>query len=378
MILRTNELLQMHKPPDGCDALKMLEYGRYVSRLMSGYYAFLPLGRKALDNLEKVVREIVADFNFLEISTPILQDKTLWLESGRYEQYRDGIFTVADGKREYVIGPTCEELVLELSKNWSGKPYRIFQLGEKVRNEPRPAFGLLRACSFILADCYIVCESDGQLDEQVLLMQELVEKICKSLVPKYGVAMRAKKAQTFSYWLTLKHAKQCAVWVCGECDESYRDERLDLCPNCGGEVTAIDAVEIADVTCHRDLKLVTAGVGISRLLQVLAEVYATKTGFCWPEEIAPYRVEILANEERTEEAVLLHDKLCKLGCEALADIRSDSMGRKLVDADLIGAPIRVILGKNTASPNFEVIDREVGKRFVMQKYRLLQYLQVER
>jgi len=94
--------------------------------------------------------------------------------------------------------------------------------------------------------------------------------------------------------------------------------------------------------------LILAKMGISRVLQVVAEFHHDNKGLIWPKEIAPYRVEIIpiAITDKTirEAAELVNADLADNECECLTDDRDERPGVKFNDADLIGIPIRVIIG----------------------------------
>jgi prolyl-tRNA synthetase len=91
------------------------------------------------------------------------------------------------------------------------------------------------------------------------------------------------------------------------------------------------------------------GMGVSRLLSVLAEEHHDDRGLVWPAEVAPYRVHLLAlgadrSPEVAEAAERLYRRLAGAGVEVLFDDREVSPGVKFADADLIGIPTRLVVG----------------------------------
>ena len=93
------------------------------------------------------------------------------------------------------------------------------------------------------------------------------------------------------------------------------------------------------------------GIGITRLMGTLVEIFADDKGLVWPEAVAPYMVHLrllTPNDPTTAEyADALYEDLQKAGVEVLYDDRDARAGEKLADADLIGIPARVVIGKNT-------------------------------
>ena len=92
------------------------------------------------------------------------------------------------------------------------------------------------------------------------------------------------------------------------------------------------------------------GIGVGRTMATIVEQYHDERGVCWPEQIAPYRVVLIAigkGEEFTAQADALYAQLQEAGIEVLYDDRSQSPGVKFADADLIGIPHRIVLSQKT-------------------------------
>ncbi|MBQ7286173.1 MAG: proline--tRNA ligase [Candidatus Gastranaerophilales bacterium] len=92
------------------------------------------------------------------------------------------------------------------------------------------------------------------------------------------------------------------------------------------------------------------GIGVSRTMAAAIERYHDDFGIVWPMEIAPYHVDVVAvdvnNEEQLKVATQIYEELISLGVEAVLDDRADRAGVKFKDADLIGFPIRITVGKS--------------------------------
>ena len=93
------------------------------------------------------------------------------------------------------------------------------------------------------------------------------------------------------------------------------------------------------------------GIGISRLMGVIVELYSDDKGIIWPEEIAPFTVHLLTfgkNENIFREAENLYHDLKNAGIEVLFDDRDLGPGQKLNDADLMGMPYRIVVSEKSA------------------------------
>ena len=108
------------------------------------------------------------------------------------------------------------------------------------------------------------------------------------------------------------------------------------------------------------------GIGITRLMGVIAEAISDETGLVWPKTVAPYRVHLISlasdDLEVSSTANLLYDALLDAGIDVLYDERKGpSAGEKFKDSDLMGIPTRVVVSKKTlAEKKFEVVDRATG------------------
>src|SRR5215207_2116441 len=133
------------------------------------------------------------------------------------------------------------------------------------------------------------------------------------------------------------------------------------CPECGVAMRAVRGVEVGNIfklgTRYSDafgasfldrdgrrkpVVMGSYGIGLGRLLACIAEEHHDENGLVWPISVAPYHVHIVA-AETGEMADGLYERLVSAGVEVLYDDRRESLGAKFKDADLIGAPIRLIL-----------------------------------
>ncbi len=141
------------------DSYRLLVRGGYIRRVASGFYSWLPLGRRVLARVEAIVREEMDATGAQEVILPIVQPLELWARSGRDKAYGPLMFHVRDRKEvEFCLSPTAEELITsivagELS-SYRDLPMNLYQVNWKYRDELRPRFGLLRAREFLMKDSY--------------------------------------------------------------------------------------------------------------------------------------------------------------------------------------------------------------------------------
>ncbi len=127
-----------------------------------------------------------------------------------------------------------------------------------------------------------------------------------------------------------------------------------------------------------DIIMGSYGIGISRLLSAVAEQFNDDKGFIWPKSVAPFQVHLLVmdskNSTQMKLANELEKNLEKFNYETLFDDRNERPGVKLADADLIGIPIRIIVGRNARKKLVEIKMRSEEKSQNISTDFVLQYV----
>ncbi|WFD34085.1 proline--tRNA ligase [Malassezia cuniculi] len=144
---------------DTLESLQLLLRGGYVRQSASGTYSFLTPGMRMLDKIKGIINEEMASIDASVIEMPHLLPTTLWHRTGRVEAMGSELFRLKDRKgTEMLIAPTHEEEVTRLVctdiDSPKKLPVRVYQIGRKFRDEPRPRAGLLRTKEFLMKDLY--------------------------------------------------------------------------------------------------------------------------------------------------------------------------------------------------------------------------------
>ena len=159
----------------------------------------------------------------------------------------------------------------------------------------------------------------------------------------------------------------------------------DACPHCGGKVSKARGIEVGQVfklftkysealkATYLDesgkpkpMQMGCYGVGVSRTMAAAVEQYNDENGIIWPASIAPYHVLVVPvnnkDQESLHKAEEIYTQLQKAGVEVIIDDRNERPGVKFKDADLIGYPIRIVVGPKTISTgSLEVKIRKTGE-----------------
>ena len=193
-IMRMSELCVPTLKEDPTDAEiashKLLLRAGMIRKTASGVYTFLPLGKRVLAKVERIVREEMDAIGSQEIMMPALQPGELWHESGRWNDYGPELMRLVDRRdREFCLGPTHEELITALVRNelrsYKELPLSLYQIQVKFRDEIRPRFGLLRSREFIMKDAYSFHASQESLQKTYDDMSAAYGRICERMDMDY-------------------------------------------------------------------------------------------------------------------------------------------------------------------------------------------------
>ena len=356
---------------------QLLARAGYIHQEMAGAYTYLPLGWKVLNKISDIVREEMDAIGGQEIVMPALQSSEAWKKTGRYDSV-DVLYKLKGaGDSDLVLGPTHEEIVYPLAaeyvNSYKDLPLYLYQIQVKFRNEARAKAGLLRGREFLMKDLYSFHSNDEDRDKYY----EEVRKAYLKIFRRIGLPVVETKAGggTFSAlsqeFQTLTPSGEDIVYICSKCSHAVNQEIMEgkVCPECGGEVKGEKAIEVGNIfplkrafaetfnltftDSNGQDTIVSAGcygLGISRVMGALVEVFHDEKGIIWPESVAPFQVHLLGlgleEESVKREAERVYKLLQAEGVEVLFDDREDaSAGAKFADADLIGIPLRAVVSK---------------------------------
>lgn len=372
---------------------KLLARAGFVHQELAGVYTFLPLGLRVLRKVEHIIRKHMESLGGQEILMPALEPKANWETTGRWNKF-DVLFKVASRHgSEYALGPTHEEIVIPLAKekikSYKDLPFSLYQIQTKFRDEPRAKSGLIRGREFGMKDLYSFHANKKDLEA----FYEKVKQAYLAIFSEMGLDAKVTEAsggdftKKFSHeFMVLSDAGEDLILACDACHFAQNAEIAkvkisDTCPNCKGTIKQFKAVEVGNIFdlstkfsedfdlsfTDKDGKKQYAvvgcyGIGTSRLVGTIAEVYADEKGLTWPDSVAPYAYHVILldadNEDVQRQYEALIQQLAKE--DLLVDDRKESAGRKFADADIIGIPNRIVVSKKTAEKNQVELKR--GKR----------------
>lgn len=383
----------------------LLVRGGFIHKTMAGVYSYLPLGLRVLRSIEQIVREEMNAIGGQEILMSSLAPKESWEKTGRWDSMDVLYKTQGNDEHEYALNPTHEELVSPIAKQYVNSyrdlPFAAYQVQTKFRNELRAKSGILRGREFLMKDLYSFHADQADLDRYYEIVQGAYDKIFQRLGLSEKTYLTYASGGTFSqysheYQVMLPNGED-SIFISEEAEkkglriavnkEIYQEGET-VCPVTGGksfrEEKGSEAANIFKLGTkfsvpfelqftdaggkRHDVIMGCYGIGISRLMGIIAEACSDDRGLIWPSTVAPADVHIVPiaktkDDESYSAAIDLMKQLEKAGKRIILDDRTDaSVGFKLADADLMGVPVRIVVSPKTlAEKSVELTKRATGE-----------------
>ncbi|MEV0694966.1 proline--tRNA ligase [Streptomyces sp. NPDC050388] len=259
-VQRMSQLMAKTLRDDPADAEvlshKLLVRAGYVRRTAAGIWSWLPLGKKVLANVERVVREEMDAIGAQEVLLPAVLPREPYEATGRWEEYGPELFRLQDRKGgDYLLGPTHEEiftlLVKDQASSYKDLPVILYQIQNKYRDEARPRAGILRGREFLMKDSYSFDLDDEGLSQSYALHRQAYQRIFERLGLDYRIcaatagAMGGSKSEEF---LAPAEAGEDVFADCPHCDFAANTEAVsyEVRPVDGSAVPAAEDIPTPD------------------------------------------------------------------------------------------------------------------------------------
>ena len=366
----------------------------YVHKELAGVYDFLPLGLRTLKKIEQIIREEMNKIGAAELQMSSLQNPALWKKTDRWSDQSVDIWfkTELAAGGELGLAPTHEEPITNLMKtyikSYKDLPVYVYQFQTKFRNELRAKSGILRTREFLMKDLYSFTSDE----ETHNAFYHQVEQAYKNIYERVGLGDCTY--QTFAsggIFSKFSHEFQTITPV-GEDTIYYNNDKSivlneevvqpEVLEELGVEKSELESTRAAEVGNIFTLKYKYSeplgleytdkegskntvfmgcyGIGVSRVMGVIAEKFADDKGLVWPEAVAPYRFYLAPIGEQGSK---IAEKLeAEYPEEILLDDRTIRPGEKFADAELMGIPYRVVISDKTlAEDKIELLNRATGE-----------------
>ncbi|MBI2051746.1 hypothetical protein HYT33_03220 [Candidatus Roizmanbacteria bacterium] len=328
---------------------ELLVKAGFIDQVASGIYTFLVPGKRVLTNIENIIREEMNAIGAQEILMPTLHPKSLWEQTGRWNNVDVLFKTKSRFGQEYGIGPTHEEvitpLVRKFVKSYRDLPLGLYHISAKFRDEPRPKSGILRGREFGMKDLYSFHINHTDLQNYY----QIVTKAYLTIFTRLGLG-NVKVTEASGGTFTKKYSHEFNVLTpagevdlvyCATCSFAQNEEissikKNEKCPKCKkGTIKVGKAIEVGNIF-DLETKFSTAfeltyadrdgkqqpvvmgcyGIGTTRLVGAIVELYNDEKGIVWPDAVAPYQAHLV---ELDASARSVYEKLTRAKIEVLYD-----------------------------------------------------------
>lgn len=374
--------------PAGAESVnhQLLVRAGFIDQLMAGSWTLLPLGLRVVAKINQIIREELDQTGAAELAMPLLHPKEVWAKSGRWDKpsVAEIMYRFKDvHDKEYCLSFTHEEIVMDLlgkhNLSYKDLPIKVYQFSTKFRNELRAKSGILRGREFLMKDLYSAHVSEADMLKYYQEVKQAYIKVFKRIGFEIKVVEAAGGVFTDRHtheFQVFNEAGEDTIYHCGRCDfaqnsEIYDPKMTKKCPECGGEIKSTKSTEVGNIFplgtkysetmkvffkdeegSNQPIWFASYGIGPTRVMGTLVEVFHDDKGIVWPESVAPFQVHLVGLDLDRPEVNSQAEKMYKLlqieGVEVLFDDREDiSPGEKFADTDLIGIPYRVVISKRT-------------------------------
>lgn len=362
---------------------KLLIRAGYVHKEMAGVYAYLPLGLRVLEKIKQIIREEMNGIGGQELLMTNIQPKALWETTGRWDDNLVDIWfkTKLQTGEEIGLAWSHEEPILNMLQDYvhsyKDLPVAVYQFQTKLRNELRAKSGIMRGREFLMKDMYSVHATKEDLEKFYNEVKDAYMRIYDRLGIgnlTYVTFASGGAFTKFSHeFQTLCEAGEDWLYLDRERNIAVNEEVLDAAvKELGLDKSKLERVRTAEVgnifnfgtTKAEQMGITFAdkdnqqkpfyygsyGIGVTRVMGVIAELFSDDKGLVWPDNIAPFRVYLVSIGDKPEvlkRASEVYDALRTAGIEVLWDDREVRPGEKFADGDLMGIPHRVVVSEKT-------------------------------
>ena len=364
---------------------KIAVKGGYIYQTFQGGYTLTPLGWSVVHKIENIIRDEMNAIDGQEILMPVICTADLWRETGRY----DSMSVIAKFKgasgADYLICPTHEEVVTDYARSvltsYRQLPFMLYQIQTKFRDELRVRAGLIRTREFIMKDAYSFHETQEDLEQYYKKCFDAYYRIfhrcgLKNFTDVMSATgdMGGNVAHEFQL---INEMGEDTLYICDcgfRANKELEDTDSTKCPKCGKELKKVRGIEIGNIfqlgkkyTDSMHMTYTAAdgtektpimgcyGIGVGRTMAAIIEESADDNGPVWNMETAPFAVEVIGLVDKENKTLPLAEKIYNdlkaAGVEVLLDNRDNRAGEKFADADLVAAPIRIIVSQKNLEQN---------------------------
>ena len=353
-----------------------------------GFPFFLPKGMILKNTLLDYWREIHKKAGYVEISTPVILNRSLWETSGHWDHYKNNMYTTVIDGEDYAIKPmNCPGGVLVYAsepRSYRDLPLRMGELGLVHRHEKSGQLhGLMRVRCFTQDDAHIFMTPE-QIKDEIKGVAGLINEVYSLFGFQYHVELSTRPEDSMGSdedWEMATSALQGALdelglpYVINEGDGAFYGPKIDFhLVDCIGRTWQCGTIQLdfqlpqrfeleytgADGEKHRPIMIHRVVFGsIERFIGILIEHFAG----AFPTWLAPVQVKVLPISDKfMEYAQKVQEELNAVGIRSEVDTRAEKIGYKIREAQKAKIPYMLVVGqKETEEGTVSVRSRFAGE-----------------
>ncbi len=378
------------QPPADAEAIshKLMVRAGLIRQMGAGMWTWLPAGWRVHQRVEQIIREEMDAIGAQEMLMPVLQPAEVWRKTGRLDI--EALFKLTDRKgSELVLAMTHEEAVTfhmaQLIRSYRDLPQIVYHFQVKERDEARPRAGVLRTREFIMKDSYSFDRDLDGLEQSYALHVGAYDR----MMARTGLRFYKVEGDVGMMGGVGAHEYMapCAAGedeiVRGGADGDHYAANVEVALSSPGvekigeeyfrdgePLTREPAIEIGNIFklgtryseplgaryldetgAELPVWMASYGIGPARIVAAAVEQFADEHGISWPRALAPFAVHLVAlgkpGTPERDAADALYATLESGGVEVIYDDRDLGPGEKFADAELLGCPLRLTVGRRS-------------------------------
>jgi prolyl-tRNA synthetase len=378
---------------------KLMVRAGLIRQMGAGMWTWLPAGWRVHQRVVQIVREEIDAIGGQEMLMPVLQPAEPWRKTGRIDI--EELFKLNDRKgSELVLAMTHEEAVTfhvaQTVNSYRDLPLILYHFQVKERDEPRPRAGVLRTREFVMKDSYSFDRDQAGLEERYALHVGAYDRIME----RTGLRFYRVESDVGIMGGLGAH-EYMAPCPAGEDEVALADgyaanmevalKSPDVRQVGDGymlgeqQLTVEPAIEIGNIFklgtryseplgatyldehgAELPIWMGSYGIGPARVVAAAVEQFADEHGISWPAALAPFAVHLVAvgrpGTPERDAAERLYEILLGAGVEVLYDDREAGPGEKFADAELLGCPVRLTVGRRSLESGEIEVQLRRGRR----------------
>jgi prolyl-tRNA synthetase len=379
---------------------KLMVRAGLIRQMGAGMWTWLPAGWRVHQRVVQIIREEIDGIGGQEMLMPVLQPAEPWRKTGRIEI--EELFKLTDRKgSELVLAMTHEEAVTfhvaQTVNSYRDLPLILYHFQVKERDEPRPRAGVLRTREFVMKDSYSFDRDQAGLEERYGLHVGAYDRIMErtglrfyrvesdvGMMGGLGAHEYMAPCPAGEDEVALGEGYAANVEVAKASPEVEQTAEGGFLRD--GEALSVEpAIEVGNIFklgtryseplgatyldehgAELPIWMGSYGIGPARVVAAAVEQFADEHGISWPKALAPFDVHLVAvgrvGTPERDAAEALYETLMAGRVDVVYDDREAGPGEKFADAELLGCPVRLTVGRRSLESGEIEVQVRRGRR----------------